>query len=243
MDVLTQHRQVWDSKPILREIYQEWYRMIQRDLRISARPALEIGAGTGNFKAYQPGVIATDIVFCDWLDVCLDAHRIPFADRSLANIVMFDVLHHLADPLGFIDEALRVLEPGGRIILLEPYPSPFSLQVYRRFHPEPFRFEADYFSAGAGPRAKDPWDANQAIAYLLFFRHRQRFAQRYQGRLTLARLELTSFLRYPLSGGFTRPAFYPQAAVPLLKGAETLLAPLAKLLAFRCYVVLSKQAG
>ncbi len=243
MDILGQHKQVWENKKILRDIYQDWYRMIEGDLLPSPRPTLEIGAGTGNFKEFNPRVVAADIAWCGWLDACFDAHHIPFADRSLANIVMIDVLHHLSDPLQFFEEALRTLEPGGKVILLEPYPSPFSLQVYRRFHPEPFLFDVDFFTEKPGPREKDPWDANQAAAYLLFFRDRRRFDEVFQDRLSIARRELTSFLRYPLSGGFTRPAFYPQAAVPLMKGVERLLAPFARLLAFRCYVVLRKQAG
>ena len=42
---------------------------------------------------------------------------------SLANIVLFDTLHHLENVRYSFDEALRVLEPGGRVIIMDPYGS------------------------------------------------------------------------------------------------------------------------
>lgn len=242
MEVLEQHKQVWDRKVILRDIYFDWYRMIDGDLLRSAKPTLEIGAGTGNFKEFKQNVIASDIVPCAWIDACFDAHKIPFEDQAFSNIVMIDVLHHLNDPLAFLDEAYRALEPGGRLALLEPYPSPFSKIVYKKVHPEPFLFDVDYFSKQKNNPQKDPWDSNQAIAYLLFFQNEQRLADRMRGKLSITRRKRLSFLRYPLSGGFSNPAFYPEFAVPLMKLSETLLSPFSPLLAFRCYVVLVKAA-
>ena len=40
---------------------------------------------------------------------------------SLANIVLFDTLHHLENVRYFLDEALRVLQSGGRVIFMDPY--------------------------------------------------------------------------------------------------------------------------
>ena len=50
--LLYQHQQVWQSKPVLREIYRDWYRMIEAQM--CDGKTLEIGAGTGNFKEYAP---------------------------------------------------------------------------------------------------------------------------------------------------------------------------------------------
>ncbi len=54
--------------------------------------------------------------------------------------------------------------------MLEPFPSPFSLMIYKKFHPEPFIFDVDYFSKN-DLQEKDPWDSNQAIPYLIFFKN------------------------------------------------------------------------
>jgi len=181
-DILTNHREIWKKKKILRDIYTSWYRQIQKDLSCTPHKTIELGAGGGNFKEYKSDVIASDIEFCPWLDTCFDAHFLPFKDGSVGNIIMIDVLHHLADPVGFFHEANRVLEKGGRIVLIEPYPTLFSLFVYRRFHPEPFIMDINYFDSpsvspgsSASNHRKDPWEANQAAAYLLFFKYKESF--------------------------------------------------------------------
>ena len=47
---------------------------------------------------------------------------------SLANIVLFDTLHHLENVRYSFAEALRVLEPGDRVNIMDPY-SPSGLAV------------------------------------------------------------------------------------------------------------------
>ncbi len=49
-----------------------------------------------------------------------DALALPFADASFATVLIRDVLHHLVEPRGALAEAVRVLRPGGRLVLVEP---------------------------------------------------------------------------------------------------------------------------
>ena len=60
--------------------------------------------------------------------VAADAHRLPFDDGIAAFIVIYEALHHLPDPLRALHEAHRVLEPGGGLLLYEPY----AYNPYRR---------------------------------------------------------------------------------------------------------------
>ena len=45
----------------------------------------------------------------------------PRSSGSLANIVLFDTPHHLENARYCFDEALRVPQPGGRVIIMDPY--------------------------------------------------------------------------------------------------------------------------
>lgn len=233
------HREIWNNKKILRIIYEDWYKKIIGDLSGAEGKTLELGSGSGNFKSYKPDIISSDIDKCDWLDMAFDAHDMPFENEFLSNTVMIDVLHHLSNPVLFLNEAFRTLKSGGRVIMLEPFPSPFSLMIYKRYHPEPFIFETDYFSLKE-TKSKDPWESNQAIPYLLFYKHRNKFNQYFSGRYKIIKAEKLSYILYPASGGFENKQMIPDFLIPAFQLGEKILSPLKSLLAFRCYTVLEK---
>lgn len=238
--ILEKHREIWEKKKILRTIYIQWYKQIINNLSKVDGKSLELGAGSGNFKEYFPEVISADIEECDWLDMSFDAHNLPFENNSLSNIVMIDVFHHLYNPVKFLGEAYRALSKGGRIIMLEPFPSPFSLMIYKKFHPEPFIFNVDYFSKEE-VKDKDPWDSNQAIPYLIFFKHKNKFDENFGKQFNIVKKEKQSCIVYPASGGFENKSLIPDSFIPLFKGIETILSPFRPLLAFRCFIVLEKK--
>lgn len=239
-DVLLRHRNIWNSKKILRDIYKDWYKKIISDLKLPDNKTIELGGGSGNFKEFYPGVISSDIEKQDWLDMSFDAHEMPFDDDSVTNIVMLDVFHHLADPVRFLNEAFRVLEKGGRLIMLEPFPSPVSYFVYKFLHPEPLDFRKDYFSV-IYTEEKDPWDSNQAIPYLIFYKHSDKFIQLFGSKFLVLKKEKLSCVIYPLSGGFENRSLIPESLTGLFFGMEKIFSPLKSLMAFRCYIVLEKK--
>ena len=236
---LKKYQKIWQQKKILRVIYSDWYKKIDKDLKPGK--TLEIGSGTGNYKQSNPNIISSDIVACEWLDKCIDAHNISFSKNTLSNIVMLDVLHHLQNPIKFLNEANRVLKKNGRLIMIEPFPSHFSLLIYKIFHPEPFIFNIDIFSHNHSHRKKKkPWSANQAIPFLLFFKQIDKFNSLFGKKFKIIKKEKFSFLLYPVSGGFEGKQLIPDFLIPLLRIFEWLLYPLRDFLSFRCYIVLKK---
>ncbi|MDQ3021268.1 MAG: class I SAM-dependent methyltransferase [Bacteroidota bacterium] len=239
--ILDKHKEIWEKKKILRIIYKEWYKMIIKNLSSVGGKSLELGAGSGNFKEFMPEVISADIDKCDWLDMSFDAHNIPFDNESLANIIMIDVFHHLYNPVKFLNEAQRVLKRGGRILMLEPFPTAFSSIIYKAFHPEPFIFNIDYYLHN-DLKEKDPWDSNQAIPYLIFFKHQDKFLESFGQVFKIIKKEKMSFILYPASGGFENKSMIPDSLISFFKGLETVLTPFKDLLAFRCFVVIEKRS-
>ena len=107
--LLKRHRVLWEKKPVLRAIYAAWYKEIIGALKPGK--TLELGGGSGNFKAHFPEAVTSDLIPLPWLDLVLDAHDLPLRDSSIFNAVLFDVLHHLENPRFFFDEVVRVLRP------------------------------------------------------------------------------------------------------------------------------------
>jgi SAM-dependent methyltransferase len=240
---LAEHRALWQTKPVLRAVYEDCYRRIVAECVPGGR-TLEIGGGTGNLKAFLHGILSTDIQPAPWLDLVADAHRLPFAAGSIRNIVLFDVLHHLERPRLFLEEAARVLEPGGRIVFCEPAITPLSYPFYRFFHPEPVRLDEDPLAAGPLTPGRDPYDSNQAIPTLLLGRERNRLDALLPALRVLGRRRF-SFFAYPLSGGFRTWSALPAFAVAPLLAVERRVEPvLGPLMAFRLLgVIARREAG
>lgn len=236
---ILRHRKVWENKKTLREVYFKWYKWIENDLSKIDGNILEIGSGIGNYKEFKQDIISSDIHHHNWIDLTLDAHKLPFNSSSLSNIVLFDTIHHLYNPLMFLEETFRVLKNGGRLILIEPFPSPFSLFVYKRFHPEPFIMNTDYFVV-KDLESKNVWDANQAIPYILFFKEKNRLESFFQGGFEIIKRKKFSFLLYPITGGFENKQMISNNWIPIVKFLEIILTPFNRLFAFRCYIVLQK---
>ena len=176
-DILYRHRDIWKRKAVLRNLYKDWYGRILKQL--VPGNILELGGGSDNFKEFADNVTSTDIVPVPWIDRVVDAQDMPFDDASFDNIVMFDVLHHIENVSLFFNEAKRVLRPGGRLVMMEPYISCMSWPVYHFLHPEPVDLKQDPLAWVEPSRDRKPFDANQAFATTLFEKQFKRFQSKY----------------------------------------------------------------
>jgi ubiquinone/menaquinone biosynthesis C-methylase UbiE len=93
---------------------------------------LDLGGGTGRVARALQGS-ADEIVVLDESVGMLrqaqkkglpavngEAERLPFANGAFARILMVDTFHHLRDQRRAVAELLRVLAPGGRLVVEEP---------------------------------------------------------------------------------------------------------------------------
>ena len=239
IETLHAHRYAWERRPLLRLLYHDWYELIQRELSSLPGPSVELGCGIGSFKEFRPSTTATDVMATPWADELVDAEELPYADGSLTNLILIDVLHHLPRPSRFLAEAVRTLQRGGRVVMLEPYCSPVSTIAYRRFHHELTDLSADPFG-GPALSSKAPLDSNQALATLIFWRRLDDFRSRYP-ELQVRRRSRLGMFAYPLSGGFSKRPLLPAALGRHVLRLERLLGFAAPLLAFRCLVTLEHE--
>jgi SAM-dependent methyltransferase len=54
------------------------------------------------------------------IDMYADAYDIPAPDESFDTVLMTEVLEHLEEPVRALEEALRLLRPGGAVVLTTP---------------------------------------------------------------------------------------------------------------------------
>jgi len=233
-----ENKRQWDRKPVLRAIYHDLYQRI-----VSAqRPGLtlEIGGGSGIFKLFEPSIVSMDIRPVPGLDFVADAQRLPLATGTVDNIVLFDVLHHIEFPALFFAEADRVLQPRGRVIMIEPAVTWASWPVYRFIHEEAVALDQDPLAEGIPDPARAPFDANIALPTLLFGRDRSRFQGRFKNMRVL-RLDWLSCFAYPLSGGFQPWSLIPSAILrPVLWIEDRLPQFIRRRLAYRLFAVIEK---
>lgn len=227
------NREVWQRKPLLRDVYAAMYARI-REAMNGGGPSIEIGSGIGALRDSAGAVLMTDSFVRPWLDAVLDAYALPFRAGTLANIIAFDVFHHLARPMAFLAEARRTLQEGGRVILVEPYISVTGRIVYGAFHDEPIAMRAPIDLSTEPPASG--YHAAQGNATRLFFRD-----TKWMRDWRLIEAAPFAAFAYVCSGGFSRPAFYPRRMRPAIDRADALLSRWPSLFATRCIVVLQRS--
>jgi len=230
-------RDVLAKKPFLHAIYSEWYALLRSSIPSGPGAILELGSGAGFFQESVPQVITSEIFWLPDIAVTLDGCALPFADQSLKAILMTDVLHHIPRVRSFFSEAMRCLVPGGVIAMVEPWYTPWSGFVYRRFHHEPFQPEAPTWEfATSGPLS----GANGALPWMVFERDRIAFSQEFAS-LHLDVVQPLMPFSFLLSGGLSLRSLAPSGAYRFWRAVERLLDPWSHQMGMFAYIRLRKQ--
>ena len=239
---LTTHQKVWSENVQLKQLYTDWYKKIALRLPPQALgPWVELGSGPGIGGQCIPNLHMTDLVEAPWLHGVEDAESLSFEDSSLGAIVMFDVLHHLRRPYRFFQEALRVLKPGGRVVLCEPFSSLASFLVYRYGHEEDLDFRVSPMTEPVAGVTKRPFEGNQAIPTVVFGRDWGRFVEAFPGLVLVEKMFLAG-VSYPLTGGFSRRAILPDRLWHSIYRLESRLPQVFfRIAGFRMLVALEKR--
>jgi SAM-dependent methyltransferase len=171
LEFISAHARLWDSKPHLRDSYARYHSMLVQACLPESR-VLELGCGLGKLAALARAEgrvhwIPTDIIAAPGARLRCDGTALPVADGALDQIVFLDVLHHLASPLRFFQEAARALRPGGSVVCVEPWITPLSYPIYRFVHHEGCDLSRDVEAPFAKAGSKPAYEGDNSIPTLL----------------------------------------------------------------------------
>jgi SAM-dependent methyltransferase len=237
---MRRNKQAWERKPLLHAVYGEFYARIRENLASVPGLIVELGSGIGAAKAFIPECVTTDIFPNPWIDRQENAYSLSFRTGTVSNLLLLDVFHHLQFPGSAFAEFWRVLQGGGRLILLEPGMGFLGKFIYGFFHHEPLGFRRPI--SWSAPAGFDPENAGyyaaQSNATRVFLDrefHREIAAWR------IIRVDQLPDFAYVASGGFSKPQLYPQAVLPLIRKVENVLARWPRFFTTRLLIVLEKR--
>jgi SAM-dependent methyltransferase len=231
----------WRRKPLLQEIYRDFYVEIASELRLDLPgETVEIGSGIGNLKTVVPAALATDLFPNPWLDRVENAYSLSFAGGSVANVILFDVWHHLEYPGTALAEFYRVLTPGGRLVIFDPAMGILGRIVYGLFHHEPLglRDEIHWWAPAGFSASEMTYYAAQGNAHRIFFS--KKWASRL-GDWRTVRQSFQAAISYVASGGFSGPQLYPRSLLSGMRAIDRIASCVPAWFATRLLVVLEKK--
>jgi SAM-dependent methyltransferase len=182
---------------LLRKRYEWMNRLIPEKGRV-----VELGSGAGFAREFiRSGcLLLTDVSPYPWMDLQVDALDPPFADQSLDVVICSHMVHHLANPIVFLERIRAALKPGGYLLLQELNTSFLMRLLLRLKRHEGWSYDVDVFDAASVANdPRDPWSANCSVPELLF-RDSATFERHLPGYRVVENRLNECFL-FPLSGG------------------------------------------
>ena len=158
---MTYFERLWSELPDAAPEHFELRREFMLEALAPGSKVIDVGAGAGWFAAALAGagcsVVGVEVAqepvrrarerFPALEFVVVPEGRLPFAAAAFAGAWLGEVLEHVADVVGLLDEVARVLAPGGRLALSTPahgWRLRLALGVSRRAFERHFEPRADH---------------------------------------------------------------------------------------------------
>jgi len=229
------------AKPLVRRCYDLWYARLLEDSdsvppEHRGAPIVELGSGSSYIKELRPEIVTSDVA-PGIAEMLIDARELPFENATVRALLLTHVFHHIPDVGRFLEEACRVLVPGGVVGLVDETHTPFARWFFSKVHPEPYDDRAENW---AFTQSDAMLDSNQALSWIVFWRDGEKFRARFPG-LALERFEYLPWFSYLMSGGVNLRSFVPGPLTPLMAVMDRILRPLDSVCAIHWHLALRKK--
>jgi len=188
---------------------------------------LEIGAGAGLSRHFmnKKNCVLTDFLPWDNAKIhgSIDAQYLPFSDDYFDSAFALDSIHHISNPILAVAELCRVVRPGGRIIIIEPYVSYLSFFIYKFFHNEKTTWNykipdnCEHISSTASDGEQSTLQSLLSNQNLIFY-----LESRFKKQITFKR-SFFSPVSFFATGGLTSPLPTPRIVIKFFIRLEVLI--------------------
>lgn len=235
-ETTVEHGAIIQNKYFLKKIYEDVYSYFKCNMSEGSH-SLELGSGGGFIKDFIPNVTTSDVIELPFIDKVVYAESLPYEVGQLSNLFMFNVLHHVQDSEAFLFEAIRVLKPGGRIIMAEPANTIFSRFIYSYFHHEPCEPEQEQWRLESGGRLSM---ANAMLPWIIFKRDEDKFKKLFP-QLEIIKYQNFMPFKYIISGGLSSPQLLPNFTYDLYSSFEKMISPLNNYLGMFVRIIVERR--
>ena len=206
IQLLIQRKNIENSPP-LHAYFSNVYKQIGSEIE-NFNPVLEIGAGAGISEIFlTQKILRTDFFSFPEYGVRGDcpAEELPYQNSTFEAIIMIDALHHISNLDQAFNEFIRVMKPGGKIVIFEPWVSVLSFLPYKLFHHESTSWK---HRPSRRQTLNDPSHGDQGVSRYIILD--ESFGAKFATRIRITRLEFMSPVTFYLTGGVSSPSHFSE---------------------------------
>ena len=173
---------------------------------------IELGSGNGASKDILKNkkIILTDIQKYSWIDKKVDMTKLNLEKKYKKKVDVFIInhaLHHCSNPAKLLKRISLYLKKNGLILINDPEISFFFKFFLLILKHEGWSFNVNVFNTKRALfKANNPWNANNAISYLLF-NNEDKFHYNFN-EYRIIKNQLSEFTIFLNSGGVVNNTFH-----------------------------------
>lgn len=200
----------------LHYLLEKRYNWMNKFIHPTDKCVIELGSGAGFSKYYiDHKILLSDYKKYSWIDLVIDANNIQLEPNSVDVFICSHMIHHISNPVIFLENLSTYLKPNGKIIIQEIYTSVAMKLLLLLMRHEGYDDTISIYDKDVvANNPNDPWSANCSIPKLLF-----NDLEKFENRVNYKVIHDNKheFMLFPLSGGVIAKTYTVQLPHCILK--------------------------